>query len=130
MKVYCDTSCLPHNIREESERAAMEQLLKQIPVLGSLLLRLEAENTPIETKRDTAAGRQRDFVIAEARARELVAKEKTLRGFSHSSDQYGGWFACPMISDVPDEALRDELITSPTRSNPTPTAWSFRLHPR
>jgi hypothetical protein len=74
----------------------MEQLTKLFPMmLGSELLLLEAANTPPKTKRDTAAGTQRNLLIAEAKALELVAQEKVIRGFSHSSDQYGGFFACP-----------------------------------
>jgi predicted nucleic acid-binding protein len=111
MRVYRDTASLRHNIRDENERAALEQLTKLFPMmLGSELLLLEAANTPPKTKRDTAAGTQRNLLIAEAKALELVAQEKVIRGFSHSSDQYGGFFACPMISDVPDETIRNELM--------------------
>jgi hypothetical protein len=72
----------------------------KIPIFGSELLRYEAGNTPKQSKRDSAAGTQRDSLIAESEALELVPNEKKLLGFSHSSDRYGGWFVCPLISDV------------------------------
>jgi predicted nucleic acid-binding protein len=110
LKIYCETSSLLHNIREDKERVALERVAKKIPMLGSELLRLEAANTPRESKRDTAGGTQRTFLITESKALEVVPKEKVLRGYSHLSDQYGGWFASPLMSDVPDEALRDEVM--------------------
>jgi hypothetical protein len=103
LKIYCDTCSLRHNVDEEKERVALERLAEKFPMFGSHLVRHEAANT----KKTNPKG---DFLIVDADALELVPKEKVLLGFQYLSDQYGGFFAGPLTSDVPDETIRNEVM--------------------
>jgi hypothetical protein len=101
---------LPHNIHEDEERAALVELAKIVALVGSQMVRYEAGNTPNKTKRDTSTETLREILVGEAAALELVAKEKVLLGFQHLTDQFGGFFAGPLMTDVPDETIRSEIM--------------------
>ena len=108
MKIYCDTSCLPENIRRhtddpksQKELAALTKLAEQYQLFGSRVIDREIMKT-------TDKARQ-DVLIVNYKALQPVSKDEKLLGFHHQSDRYG-FISCPMISDIQDEALRDELV--------------------
>lgn len=39
-----------------------------------------------------------------------ISKDEKLLGFHHQSDPYGGFVTYPLISDIQDEQLHDELV--------------------
>lgn len=107
MKIYCDTSALPHNIsrhndkKSQIELAALSQLREKYPFFGSHLVRYEAERTKDEI--------QRDHLIIDVNELENVPKDQKLLGFNIQINQYS-CINSPIISDVQDEAIRAELM--------------------
>ncbi len=107
LKIYCDTSCLPHNIRyadpkPQGELAALKQLADKYWMFGSRVVRREL----MITKKQT----QRKNLIVDYKAREPITKDEKVHGFHTQTDQYGGVVVYPLVSDVQDETLRKELI--------------------
>jgi hypothetical protein len=104
LKIYCETSCLPHNIRDgdsNAELAALKELAEKFHMFGSDFVRQEAAQTKDEN--------QRNNLIIDFQALKLVPKGSILHGFSHQEGQYG-FATCPLMSDTSDDALRDKLI--------------------
>ena len=104
MKIYCDTNTLRHNIRhadQKAELAALEQLAEKYSMFSSRIALRELMNTTKQT--------QRDYLIVDYQALEPIPKDEKLLGFYTQTDQYGGCITNPMISDVQDERLREEL---------------------
>jgi predicted nucleic acid-binding protein len=104
LKIYCETSCLPHNIRDEKsqgELAAIKVLAKKFDLYGSRFVRHEVLNTNNEV--------QRNFLIVECDSLKPVLKDEKLLGFHTNYDQFGGFVCCPMIADTHDDALCEEL---------------------
>ncbi len=107
LKIYCDTSALPHNIRNTDpksagELAAIKQLAEEYSMFGSHLVNYEAAKTE--------NGVQRDHLIVDCKTLVPIPKDEKLLGFNTQFDWYGGFICSPIISDVQDEALRKELI--------------------
>jgi hypothetical protein len=105
LKIYCDTSVLPHNMDQKTqleERAALKQLAEKYSMFGSHLIHYEVMNTPDVT--------QRENLIIDYKALEPVSKDVKIYGFQAQADQYGGFVCYPLMSDVQDEKLRNELI--------------------
>ena len=107
MKIYCDTSTLPENIRgadakSQKELTALKQLQELGVMLGSHIVRYEVMNTKDESKRTQ--------LLAEHDALKPIDNDEKLLGIHTTTDQYGGFVSYPMISDVQDEAIRAELI--------------------
>ena len=106
LKIYCDTSTLPHNIRHadqksQGELAALKQLAENCSMFGSLVVLRELMNTPEQT--------QKNNLIVDYKALEPIPKDEKVLGFHTQTDQYGGFVSYPLISDVQDETLRKEL---------------------
>jgi hypothetical protein len=110
LKIYCDTSVLPENIRgadlkSQKESNAVEELQKLgiFDMHGSHLIRYEVMNTKDESKRNQ--------LLAEQAALNPIPYDEKLLGIqTTTTDLYGGFVSYPMISDVQDEAIRAELI--------------------
>jgi hypothetical protein len=106
LKIYCDTSTLPENIgdadpKSKRELAAVKELEKHGMMFGSHIVLYEATNTSDENKRKQ--------LIAEYAALKPVPKDEKLLGFHTTSYQYG-FTCCPILADVQDETIRNELI--------------------
>jgi len=108
LKVYCDTNTLPGNADAcEKESKALKQLqsieggLKWFP---SHIVQHEATSTKDESKRNK--------LLAEHQERESIQKDEKVVDYNAQSDIYGGFTGFFLISDVQDEALRSELISS------------------
>jgi len=109
MRTYVDTSALPSNIRRHSgdpkaqaDLAAYEELAKRFPMFGSRIVGYEADMTKDQT--------QRRSLIIDFKALEPIQKDERLLGFNYVEDPYGGFVCSPLISDVQDETLRQELM--------------------
>jgi hypothetical protein len=107
MRIYVDTSALPNNIRHsdpksQADLAAYNQLAERFQMLGSHLVHYEAERTKDETRRNS--------LLIDIEGLEPVRKDEKLLGFnSVQTDRYG-FVTYPLISDVQDERLRQELM--------------------
>ncbi len=106
MKIYCDTNTLPHNIRDpgyniQGERDALKELADKFDLFSSKFVLKEVMKTCDET--------QRDYLIVDYRALKPVPKDERFQGAYTLFDQYGGYIENPLISDVQDEALVNEL---------------------
>lgn len=53
---------------------------------------------------------QQKRLLDEFAERQKIPRDELVCGFATHSDQYGGFVTYPLVSDVQDEALRDELI--------------------
>ena len=107
LKIYCDTSVLPHNIchadeKSERELAALEELAERYSMFGSRVALRELMMTTDPTTKE--------HLIVEYQNLEPVPNDERVDGFHTQYDQLGGFVTCPLISDVQDEALRDELM--------------------
>lgn len=107
MKIYCDTSTLPHNIdhanhKSQVELAALKQLAEQCLMFGSLVVLRELMNTTEQP--------QQNNLIVDYNALEPIPEDEKVHGFHTQTDQYGGCITNPLISDVQDEMLRSELM--------------------
>ncbi len=107
MKIYCDTSTLPHNIRHadqksQRELAALKQLAEKYLMFGSRAVLRELMNTPEQN--------QRNNLIVDYKALAPIPKDEKVHGFHTQIDQYGGSVSYPLVSDVQDETLRTELM--------------------
>ena len=80
----------------------MRELWESPDLFGSHLVEYEAANTKDDTRRQS--------LIVEFKALRPVSKDQKLLGFNTVFDQYGGFVCSPMISDVQDESLREELM--------------------
>ena len=103
MRIYCDTSCLPHNMRGQKcqgELAALEQCAERFERYGSRFVRHEVLNTKDEALRDV--------LIVDYNALKPVPKDEKILGFHSQFDRFGGccW---PMIADTHDDLLCEEL---------------------
>jgi predicted nucleic acid-binding protein len=107
LKIYCDTSVLPHNISrhndEKSQRqlAAVNQLAATYPMFGSHLVRYEAQKTKDEIRRG--------HLIVDVDGLQNVPNDQKLLGFNIQISA-NTCLNSPIISDVQDEGIRAELI--------------------
>ncbi len=86
---------------ECAELVALKQLAEKYSMFGSRVVLRELMNTTKQT--------QRDYLIVDYQALEPIPKDEKLLGFHTQADQYGGFITNPLISDVQDERLREEL---------------------
>jgi hypothetical protein len=106
LKIYCDTNTLPHNIGHASlkslrELVAIKQLADKYPVFHSLVTYKEVMATPGSTRRRVP--------IIDYNALNPIPKDEKIHGFHTEFDPYGGCVTYPLVSDVQDEALCEEL---------------------
>jgi hypothetical protein len=52
---------------------------------------------------------QRERLKADYELLERVLKDERLLGFSHNVDQFGGFVTCPLIQDIQDSKIFDEI---------------------
>lgn len=107
LKISCDTNTLPHNIpgadqKSQMELAAVKQLGEKYNMFRSHLVDYELMNTKDESHRNKLA--------ADSKALDPITNDEKLLGYQTQTDPYGGFVTCPIISDVQNESLRDELI--------------------
>ena len=110
--IYCDTNTLLNNIKRHQEPKTRQELLAlqqllALRVAGSIkmvrsrvaLRELEKPSDP-----DLMAKLRADYEMLD----QIALDEKVL-GFNNQWDRFGG-ITHPLISDVQDDALREELV--------------------
>jgi hypothetical protein len=109
LKIYCDTSTLAPNIRDsksQPELTALQQLRllrKQgkCVLLRSHIVRGELERTKNATLRER--------LKADFDALEGILNDEKLIGFNTVYDQYGGFTTNPLIEDIQDATIFNEI---------------------
>ncbi len=114
LRIYCDTDTLPHNIRHDDKKtqgelAALKRLAEEQLLFGSLEVRREVMKTRKQS--------QQDNLIVDYKALKPITKDERVHGFHTQTDQFGGFITQPLISDVQDEALRNELVNRGLKLN-------------
>lgn len=107
MKIYCDTNTLPYNIRHTDEKSrrelhAVEQLAQKHVLVTSRGVLRELMNT-----RSTS---DRKRLKDDYDRLEMVLKDENVLSFQAQVDHYGGMVAYPLVSDVWNQAIRNELV--------------------
>jgi hypothetical protein len=119
MQVYCDTDTLFHNVQRQSnepktrvEMHALQHLLNFRRQGRIRMVRSRVVLREIENFRDSGtnnASQLLDKLRADYESLDHVELDEKLHGFHHQSDPYGGFVTYPLMSDVQDEALVEEL---------------------
>jgi hypothetical protein len=108
VKVALDTDCLPSNIsrhfdaKSVREATAINELRGLFPLLASNIAEIEV--------RATGNPERRDQLIIEIGECTRLTKRERLLGFNTVFDQHGGFVTSPILSDVQDDTLREELV--------------------
>ncbi len=108
-KIYCDTSTLAPNIRDPKSLPELEALkrLRELCQAGKCpMLRSHIALRELEETKDVE---QRERLKADYDLLERVLKDERLLGFSHNVDQFGGFVTCPLIQDIQDPKIFDEI---------------------
>jgi hypothetical protein len=113
MKVYCDTNTLLHNIsrlKEEPnaqrERDALEQLLQRHQAGTLTMFRSRVDLRELEK---TTNQSQREKLRLDYESLEQIPKDEKHYASYGQTDQLGGAIENPLVSDVQDEKLCQEL---------------------
>jgi hypothetical protein len=117
-KIYCDTSTLAPNIRDPKslpELAALEQLRQLCKEGKCTLLRSRIVQGELERTKDAALRNQlkEDFDLLDG-----ILHDEKLLGFNTMYDQYGGFTTNPLISDIQDPKVFDEIYQEIERRVP------------
>lgn len=104
LKIYCDTDTLPHNIRDEKSQAELAALRKLAgyPKFRSGVVFREVMNTIDKGRRGN--------LLHDYNALEPIPKDERVHGFHTQPDQHGGFVSYPLVSDVQNEVLCEELV--------------------
>jgi hypothetical protein len=103
LKIYCDTSALPENIRGDAKQKELSAVreLQELGIgamFGSRIVRFEVMNTKGESRRNHLFAEQ-------AKLNPIPNDEKPL-GSQMTPDQYGGFVSSPLVSDVHQSSPR------------------------
>ena len=118
MMVYCDTSTLLNNVNRYDDEKTLKELdaLQQLLALrtaGKIQMvrsRVVLRKKKLEESSETAGWLERMARLrADYEALDPVGKDEEVLGF-HSQFEARGGGAYPLVSDVQDEGLRDELV--------------------
>lgn len=108
MKIYCDTDTLPHNIKSEDRELVAVCILGEAHDRGVVvLLRSNVSHTEVMKTRDPS---QRQQLLDEAEQRARTQNNERLLGFQTNDMGRRGFIACPLMSDVQDDVLCEELV--------------------
>jgi predicted nucleic acid-binding protein len=109
LKIYCDTSVLPNNIRgpQQAERDAMKKLIEAHRVAKCILQRSRVVRREVD---ETNKLPQRQKLKRDHDALENIAKDERVKGFTHTSDRLGGFATVPIVSDKQDDDLYAKLV--------------------
>ena len=111
MRIYCDTDTLLSNIRHPDEKcraelAALQKLLAGRRDEGYSMFRsLVNYRELMETFDDS----QKSALLQDYESLEPVRKDEKVLGMQTQEDRYGGCVVYPLVSDVQDEAMCQEL---------------------
>jgi hypothetical protein len=125
-KIYCDTSTLAPNIRDpksQPELAALEQLRLLCRESKGVLLRSHIVRGELERTKDASLREQlkADFDLLEG-----VLKDEKLLGFHTEHDRYGGFVTYPLMSDIQDPKIFEEIYQEIKRRTSPATDFQMR----
>jgi hypothetical protein len=107
VKIYCDTDTLLNNITTEpAEQGAVEIL---VAAHDKGIVVLHRSNISHREVMKTTDPIQRQRLIDDAEQRERVPNDERLLGFQAQDMGHLGFFSSPLMSDVQDDALCQEL---------------------
>jgi hypothetical protein len=107
MNIYCDTNTLFSNIKEEPEEsAALERLLADHCAKRIVMCRSRVN---LREVMDTQCVIQLEGLIADYEGLQPIPNDEQTLGFNAQTDQLGGFVGYPLISDVQDEPICQEL---------------------
>jgi hypothetical protein len=107
MRIYCDTDTLWNNIRTEDAEQAAAKILGAAHEKGIVVL--HSSNLGHNEVMKTPNPVRRQQLVDEAEQRERVQNNERLLGF-HAHDMGSrGFISYPLMSDVQDDALCQEL---------------------
>lgn len=124
LKVYCDTSTLAPNIRDpksQPELAALEQLRllrNKCVLLRSRIVQGELERTP--------DGALREQLKADFDRLEGVLKDEKVIGFYTIDDYHGGSIANPLVQDIQEPEIFEEIYQEMKRHTSRTTDFQMR----
>ena len=108
-KIYCDTSTLAPNIRDPKslpELAALEQLRMLYQEGKCTLLRSHIARGELErTKNDGL----REQLKADYELLEGILQDEKVLGFHADYDHFGGAISYPLVSDIQDSKIFEEI---------------------
>jgi len=118
-KIYCDTSTLAPNIRDQKSLPELEALkgLRKLCQAGKItmyrshIVRGELERTKnVELREQLKA----DYELLDG-----VLQDERLLGFHTTFDQHGGFVSYPLISDIQDPKIFEEIYQELQRRMPS-----------
>lgn len=106
-RIYCDTNTLAPNIRKSPQEF---QALKQLRAFSQegkcTLLRSHIVRGEIERTKNDAI---REQLEADYKLLENILYDEKLLGINTVYDQFGGFTSSPLISDIQDQKLFEEI---------------------
>jgi hypothetical protein len=106
MKIYGDTDTLLNNITEPAEQEAVEVL---VAAHRKGIVVLHRSNISHREVMKTSNPVQRQRLVDDAEQRERVPNNERLHGFQAQDMGRHGFISSPLMSDVQDDALCQEL---------------------
>jgi hypothetical protein len=109
LKIYCESSTLPENIRGADAKSQRElNAVRELQVLGigamfgSRIVYYEVMKTKDESRRN-------QLLVEQAACKQIPKDERPLG--SQIVTDHGGFVDSPLVSDVQNEDIRAKLIT-------------------
>jgi len=126
LKIYCDTSTLAPNIRDEKSLPELDAL-KELRLLAQqgtcTLLRSHIVLGELERTKDVGLRAQ---LKADYDLLEHVLQDEKLIGFNTVYDRYGGFTSSPLMLDVQDSEVCEKIYQEMKRRVPRAADFSHR----
>ena len=109
VRVYLDndiSSAISRRDLSETELVALDQLL-ELARAGKIALGTSRQS---HREMERAPSKYQGQLKRGLTGLDIASDDHRLLGFSTSSDQYGGFFAGPLITDIVDEQLHAKLL--------------------
>jgi hypothetical protein len=112
MLIYCDTNTLWNNIKRHDEpktQRELDALQRLLDLRRASKIQMVRSRVALRELERTNQSEQMIRLRADYEALDPVPMDEKVHGFHSQFDERGGG-AYPVVSDVQDEALRDELV--------------------
>lgn len=112
LNIYSDTDTLLSNIRQPDEKSKRELFALQRLLAGRQAGKYQMVRSRVSLRELTATRNEalRQGLLTDYGALEQITNDEKVLGFDTQYDRLGGFIANPMVSDVQDEPLRDQLM--------------------
>jgi hypothetical protein len=112
LSIYCDTDTLLSNIRQDDEKSKRELLALQRLLDGRQAGKYQMVRSRVSLRELTATRNEalRQDLLTDYEALESIANDEKVLGVDTQYDRLGGFITNPLVSDVQDEPLRDQLM--------------------